>query len=101
MTALEAVRADFADAASRADARVVDENVDPGAFAAHVFREFADLRQRGEVGREEKRAASALGDPLRHSLAAGAAAAMHDDARPVRTEALCNVAPDPVGRAGD
>ena len=82
---LEAVRADLAAVAGRANAGVVDQDVDPVGFAARRFREFVNLRERGEVGLEKERVAASLRNPFDDLLPARPVVSMYDHARGPRS----------------
>ena len=97
----EAVGAEFSPRAARADPGVVDERVETVAIAPHRVGEGANLGERGEIRDEEARLAALLRDSLNHSLAAGPIATVDDDAPALRGQALGDIAPDAVGRAGD
>jgi hypothetical protein len=71
------------------------------SIAPHRVGKRANLGERGEVGGKEARLAAVLRDLLDHGFAAGPIAAVNDDAPACGREALNDVAPHAVRRAGD
>jgi hypothetical protein len=98
---LEPVGALLASAAGRADAGVVDQDVEPVGRVPYGGGKPAHLGQARQIGPEECRRASRFLDLGDHPGASLGVAAMHQDARPGAPEAAGDNPADAVGRAGD
>ena len=99
---LETVGADLAGVSGRADPGVVDEDIKGIGLAPPGVGEGADVRERGKIGRKERRRPAAFRDRFDDSASPRFRSRPWTRRRAPRGgEPLGDPAPDAVGRAGD